>query len=66
MIHPEYFSKMIEIAHYPAISHLLAKMLTDDDDGLTVRAMELKKKIIPALLSKLHQEIDKKSSLEIL
>jgi hypothetical protein len=56
----------VAIAHYPAVTHLIAKMLTDDDDGLTDRAFSVKERIIPLLLERLHNDIDKGSTLDIL
>ena len=40
-------------------------MLTDDDDSLTFKAQSIKEKIIPLLLDKIHQEINRPSTANI-
>jgi|JI6StandDraft_1071083.scaffolds.fasta_scaffold279004_2 hypothetical protein len=66
LLKPEYFTRLAELSHFPSISHLLAKMLTDDEDHLTEKALSVKKMIVPALLHKLHQDIHEARSLQLL
>ena len=47
----------MSISNYPSVAHLLAKMLTDDDDNLTDKALSVKDKIIPLMLEKVHKGI---------
>jgi hypothetical protein len=63
--HPECLNRLVEISTFPSIAHLLAKMLADDDDGLTDRAFSIKEKIIPALMEKVHENIAKKETIDV-
>ena len=40
-------------------------MLTDDDDSLTDKAFEVKEKIIPLILERIHQRIDKADTTDV-
>ena len=40
-------------------------MLTDDDEGLTDRAFSIKEKIIPALMEKVHQNMEKTETIDV-
>ena len=40
-------------------------MLTDDDDTLTDKAFEVKEKIIPLILERIHQRIDKPDTTDV-
>ena len=40
-------------------------MLTDDDDTLTDKAFEVKEKIIPLILERIHQRIDKADTTDV-
>ena len=51
--------RLVDISYYPSIAHFLAKLLTDDEDNLSIEAQEVKMKIIPLVLDKIHQDIFK-------
>ena len=61
--HIKFLNRLIHLSYFPSVAHLLAKMLTDDDDdSLTFKAQSIKEKIIPLLLDKIHQEISRPST----
>ena len=40
--HEELLVIMVKISYFPSVAHLIAKMLTDDEDNLTDRALSVK------------------------
>lgn len=38
-LHPATLARLAALAHHPAIAHLLAKLLTDDQDALSPSAL---------------------------
>ena len=60
--HLKLLNRLIHLSYFPSVSHVLAKMLTGDDDSLTFKAQSIKEKIIPLLLDKIHQEISRPST----
>lgn len=36
-LYPEVLARLTQISHFPSISHLLAKLITDDEDNMTDR-----------------------------
>jgi hypothetical protein len=63
---PDVLARLTQISHFPSVSHLLAKLITDDEENLTPDALEARSKIIPLLLQKIHSELSLSRTLEVI
>jgi hypothetical protein len=62
---PEVLARLTQISHFPSVSHLLAKLLTDEEDDMTALAIETKSKILPLLLQKVHSSLTANNTIEV-
>lgn len=63
---PDVLARLAHLAHFPAIAHLLAKLIVaDDEEDMPPAAHEARRMIVPLLLQKLHTDLALPSALEV-
>lgn len=63
---PDRLKKLVRLAHYPSVAHLLAKIVTDDEENLSRAAQDIRTLIVPLMIEKMHSGMGSGSSLEVL